>query len=253
MEDIFKNPQTLAHAVKDIASVDLTPRPYNRFEPDKTVWWLVRSTDWPAYKYGKLFFDMGKEIPGDPDNIYCGFYIEKGLDPELRKLYPPSLIMERDWLWSEFIDSICQKDKKVYSILSTLVSSPFDVFLMVKTSFFPTEKASYFDTPENFLAQKDDFKSSLALFSIDKALELAIKHKEINPRNRDVAQYFEAEIVSEKQLSNLASKILAVPQLNWLWFDFGIGVALPKRQDIITPAKLWKKYLEPWASWLRKS
>jgi len=55
MPSDFMNAKTLCHAVQGIANMDLTPRPFNRFDPDVSLWWLVPSTEWPAFKYGKLF------------------------------------------------------------------------------------------------------------------------------------------------------------------------------------------------------
>ena len=53
----------------------LTARPYNRFEPENTTWWLVPTTDWPAYRLPKILISKEK----NDENLYhIGLYAEKG-------------------------------------------------------------------------------------------------------------------------------------------------------------------------------
>jgi hypothetical protein len=56
----FRNIQEMARAVRESAELlegrRYSPRPWNRFEPVNTDWWIVPSTDWPAYRYGKGMF-----------------------------------------------------------------------------------------------------------------------------------------------------------------------------------------------------
>jgi hypothetical protein len=55
----FRNPNQLCHAVKEITDLSfdrLTPRPWNLYDPDATLWWLIPSGEWPAHKYTKLGF-----------------------------------------------------------------------------------------------------------------------------------------------------------------------------------------------------
>jgi len=249
--DAFKDIRELAYVIKDIADIEFTARPYNRFEPEKSIWWLIPSTEWPAFKYGKIFFDEFKEV-SEKSGIVCGFYIEKGISQELNGLYKGSFIMEKDWLWNEFIDSIKNKNEEIYSIISNLTSLPYEIFLTIKTSYTPPEKANYLDSPENFYSQKDDFRASVVTFKIRGQFELILENKETNPSNCEVAEYFESEIIPEKQLDNLALKICNIPRLSWLWVDLNIGVLIPQNENDITPAELWNNYLKPWKPWLRK-
>src|ERR1700752_3253793 len=110
----FRNPAALANAIRDAAGMKLTARPFNYFEGDEGIWWLIPSTDWPAYKYGKFMFtarpnDGVGVIPSvDADTIYCGYYIEKGLSPTVSAAYPSHAqwVMGTDWLWSKFIAAL---------------------------------------------------------------------------------------------------------------------------------------------------
>ena len=52
----------------------LTARPFNRFEPVDSIWWLVPSAEWPAFQYSKIFVN-----PLSATNKYeVGLYLEKG-------------------------------------------------------------------------------------------------------------------------------------------------------------------------------
>ena len=49
-----------------------TARPWNRFRPEDTKWWVVPSTAWPSFGNEKLcFWCSGKYL-------YGGFNVEKG-------------------------------------------------------------------------------------------------------------------------------------------------------------------------------
>lgn len=72
-------PRELCDDVKDVCAGEfntLTARPWNRFEPDASLWWLVPSTDWPAYRYGKLYFDWLDK--NDFSVMSCGLHVERG-------------------------------------------------------------------------------------------------------------------------------------------------------------------------------
>ena len=51
--------------------IQLFERPWNFYEPDNTAWWLIPSTEWPAYRHGKFFFD---EVEGHSDILLCVNY-----------------------------------------------------------------------------------------------------------------------------------------------------------------------------------
>jgi len=68
-------------------------RPWNPYEPAHTEWFLVPSTEWPAYRFGKLYIDRS----GDAEQMSCGFYIERGLGPQLAGLVKSSQLMDATW------------------------------------------------------------------------------------------------------------------------------------------------------------
>ena len=91
----FPNIQAAATAVqrfhKDAyVDVALTARPYNRFEPLNTTWWLIPSTQWPAYHLPKICFYRGYTAEGE-NLLSVGLEAEKGfgrvvasVDPRIR-------------------------------------------------------------------------------------------------------------------------------------------------------------------------
>jgi hypothetical protein len=107
----------LAHALNAQLKLGLTARPWNIYAPDDTFWWLIPSTDWPAYRYGKFAFSSSKDVPRkallgfndpalEPDTIFAGFNLEKGYGPSALVVNPalkhkPAQIIDRTWLWHE--------------------------------------------------------------------------------------------------------------------------------------------------------
>ena len=117
---VISSAQELAHSVNDRMKLGLTARPWNIYAAADTFWWLVPSTDWPAYRYGKLAFSLAKDVPRKEllglndsllaiDTVFAGFNVEKGygtvatvVNPALRR--KPTQIIDPKWLWFELID-----------------------------------------------------------------------------------------------------------------------------------------------------
>src|SRR3954463_9080961 len=69
----------------------LAAHPYDKDNPDRTVWWLFRRSsvkwgNWPAYSLGKFFFDR----PRGRGIIRAGLHIEKGVDAKNASAYGSS-------------------------------------------------------------------------------------------------------------------------------------------------------------------
>ena len=84
-----KSPYDIAHGLNERLKLGLTSRPWNMHSPADTLWWLLKSTDWPAYEHGKLVFSFAKDdarrrLLGMNDSvlgldmIFAGFNVEKG-------------------------------------------------------------------------------------------------------------------------------------------------------------------------------
>ena len=110
----------LAYAVKAHATLELTPRPWQHQAPDESLWWLVPSSEWPAYRHGKFVFSFAKDGPrkallGRNDGIlqteklFAGLNVEKGygglaaeVDRVLRR--KTDQILDPGWLWHRLIE-----------------------------------------------------------------------------------------------------------------------------------------------------
>lgn len=78
-----------------------TIRPWNMFKPETTLWWLIPSTEWPAYKHGKIaIFREGTKIS-------VGLHVEKGVSSTAGQILPPkraaTLCTGPDWIWHAFL------------------------------------------------------------------------------------------------------------------------------------------------------
>lgn len=117
---IVDSPQDLAYGIKNQLQLGLTPRPWQLYNPADTLWWLVPSTDWPAYRHGKFVFSLAKDTPRKPliglndsriefDRIFAGLNVEKGyghmateVDPMLRR--KSAQIIDNRWLWFTLVE-----------------------------------------------------------------------------------------------------------------------------------------------------
>lgn len=82
-----------------------TLRPFNRFDVEKSMWWIIPSKAYPAYKYGKYMVDEGND-----DTFLVGIHIEKGLEKALD--YKKNLMIDDSWVWYEFIEAVKNGEEK---------------------------------------------------------------------------------------------------------------------------------------------
>lgn len=137
-------PRELAYSVNRHMSKSLTPRPWNLHDPDQTLWWLVPTTMWPAYRHGKLAFSLAHDYPRktllgrndshlELDKVFVGLNIEKGygkaaieVDSSIKK--KPQQILDPDWLWFSLIEG---KGPSFFSRLIESVSGSQRIYLYV--------------------------------------------------------------------------------------------------------------------------
>jgi hypothetical protein len=128
--------RNLAHAIRTQNRPDLILRPWQFQAPDDTLWWLVPSSQWPAYRHGKFVFSFAKDSPrkallGISDStlqlerLFAGLDVEKGygqvaaeVDPILKR--KTDQILDRGWLWHQLIkDPGAREFAKILSTVST--------------------------------------------------------------------------------------------------------------------------------------
>lgn len=99
---ICENVKQLAQDIYDSLKTvhkEYVLRPFNRFDIEKSMWWIIPSKEFPAYRYGKYM------IEENPDGTYSvGLHIEKGLEKALE--YKEKLMLDTDWVWHDFISAV---------------------------------------------------------------------------------------------------------------------------------------------------
>lgn len=234
MDDIFNNSRALVKEIQDIAGLNLFRKPYDRYKPDNTTWWLIPGKEFPAYKYGKLFFRMEK---GD---MFCGYHIEKGISTEDDLRYG-SFQMNGEWRWNKFMASLRTNDENLVSALTKFASNELKSHIVVSVKLVSANG-------------KDNSEPALIDFEIDSNLNLHRQKMEVNKIQEKIASYFISEFKDEMSVSKFASAIsdYDMPGFDELWINVYFGVYIPPNQEDMTAVKLWKDYLEHWEPWLRK-
>ncbi len=242
----YPNTQSASYAVDHYIREELdlprklTARPWNRFEPINTEWWLIPSTDWPAYHHGKFFF----HAQDDGRDLYCGFYVEKGLDPSITAAFPTGkkLVMEKDWSWHRVLADM-ESGALNAPVLEIAKRSGCCVLLEVDGGFV--------DDPASYDPYAPPMDRSYLAFESD-GTTLRQIWSELHG-----SQF--AHLSPCESLPELARAISQVRQLEWTWIDLYIGLELemaplehdPQRgSDLWEAPELWEKCLAPWLPWV---
>lgn len=105
--DRISNQVIIHQILKDLKNrgyEGFTARPWNYFKPESTLWWLVPSTEWPSYKYGKLVLYRAKE------GYRIGFHIEKGISEIAGQMLSSKgarkLCTKPDWAWNILLSDL---------------------------------------------------------------------------------------------------------------------------------------------------
>ncbi len=241
-----KTPRRLCEAVEEFASRDagkMARRPFNRFVPVVTSWWLVPSPELPFYRHGKLYFDWGGK---EQKTIACGFYLEKGLAPEVAAVYNSkkgrSLILNGQWQWYDFVEK-CGNGEVAAVLKAAAEKSGLEIKLHAS--------GGYVDDPDLFDPYNDKVKKDHFIFKVggDGALEYCSAK-----RDAMVLKVFN----KVKHVKDLA---MAVEQLNndhFLWFnifiaaEFGIcPEEIPAGVEQWTSERIWNDFLKCFSAWIR--
>lgn len=243
--NFFQNSQLLAAEMKDVASMDLTARPFNRFAPSESVWWLIPSTEWPAFKFGKIFFRPFE------DKYFCGFYLEKGVSISDQTLYNETMHLRPDWRWNNFVSALKQRDKNLMVLFKQLASKECSYHLNISFNALPLDNGDAYDTADSFLEQKKDFTPTEIDAKIGKDLRMTNIEITKNFAQTDLVKYLEGEKFNDADVFDIGGIMENAPKIEWLWVDLSFGIYVPKDQKDLSSSDLWVNYLEPWTPWLR--
>ena len=218
-----------------------TARPWNRFDPVNGEWYLVPSTDWPAYAHSKFSFQQGV----GNQQLYCAFYAEKGLSQNLKSAYPNAakLFMTRDWAWAKVLRDMAagaldEAAKRVMQLTNLPVHLRIDW--------------GYVQDPGSYdpLGPQPDWQ---VLDFAYEATGLRLERKE--PRDLSLP------IIEQcSDLSRVAEAIPGLEAVDWMWVNLHLGVDLemvPLDPDQQTPriaawdaADIWRRCMVAWNRWV---
>ncbi len=240
-DTLFENNARAAHAVnlflvETTAEIrEFSTRPFNRFDTAFTEWWMIPSSDWPAYRYGKLCF---WRYPNASDGLmYVGYNVEKGLHPDASAVpeVDPKQIMRGDWYWSTFESEV---DSGGFVEAADHIGDSLGTYPRVLIQAHEFNKVPKEDQPR---ADPSD------------VIEFGL-----GPGGDVIALVRSAEtaLAELNTCTSLKSAIKSLSQLDlrFHWIDLIVG--LPFRYGGASPqswsaARLWKDAFQPWTPWVR--
>lgn len=221
----FPNVQALAYELHQSAEMvegrPFTARPYNRFDPVDTIWWLVPDTDWPAYRYGKAvlspYLDGGAAI-------LAGLHVEKGYH-EVAAAFRPDLhkrgmILSKTWAWhTKFLPSL---DDGLLAGAAQAVAAALHtpVLLSVVVSSLPDD-AGDADWSMRFEQPDDEDCRPHELGSVLYQME-GSQLRKLDEHCIKAKTAFFARCASLADLS----AVLGHADVRWMWVDIYLGIRL---------------------------
>ncbi|MDD3118092.1 MAG: hypothetical protein PHQ27_02835 [Victivallales bacterium] len=241
-----KTPRRLCEAVEEFASRDagkMARRPFNRFVPIVTSWWLVPSPELPFYRHGKIYFDWGDR---DHSTIAGGFYLEKGLAPEVAAVYNSkkgrALIMDDRWEWPDFLRR-CASGETATMLQDTVRQSGLELELHAR--------GGYVDDPNLFDPYNDKLKRDHFIFRLHDDGTLEYRSAQ---RDAMVLKIFNRV----KNLRDFAAAAAKLQEDHFLWFNLFVaakfGVCpeeLPVGAEVWPAERIWNDFLRHFQPWLR--
>jgi hypothetical protein len=245
---LLSSPREACYEISKVAERDigkLVARPWNMYEPDTTVWWLIPSTEWPAYKYGKVHFSWGD---ASEKSIFMSLYFEKGLSALVSSVYPCAkgsrYIMEEDWSWYRLIRDLENGllGQQVTQLASNL-SSPIE--LVINGGYVQNPCDRSFDP----YAPKDS--SDEYRFIVD------AQSQQLILKGSDTKGGLLNTLARAKTFDDIPSILRFFDSNGWLWinFHFGIQVGVQNTNEVTEKTNLWNAtdcwnnflcHLSPW-------
>jgi|GEM_PF-1356548 len=238
--------QTIAHGVLkelNLTKKLFTSRPWNYRKPDTTLWWLVPSTDWPAYPFGKY------RISKDPQHAFIGFYVEKGIKgPVLSMLKPKNadqLKIDDHWRWHHVMDEL-ENGEFEKRIMEMKVQTELPVYILISAHHVTGDFEPYAKRMGNEEGHKVKY-----LFRNEKEIQA----EEISG---SIFKGFD-RITTLKELGDQIAKL---KDLDWYWIDFEVYAEIPlvyseavdqaERKDFMDFGEIVGKILDPFGGLVKK-
>ncbi|NMA85361.1 MAG: hypothetical protein GX962_16030 [Epulopiscium sp.] len=109
---------TILNEFKKSGYKGFTARPWNFYQAATSLWWLVPSKEWPAYKYGKI------AIYREKDKYRIGLHVEKGITKFVADALSipikdhEKVVIRDDWKWNGFLRDV--KSGKLQKVLNKI-------------------------------------------------------------------------------------------------------------------------------------
>jgi len=215
----------------------ISARPFNLHRPDDTQWWVIPSTDWPAFKYGKLSLSLEESESGKV--MYCALNVEKGIGPAAAAMAKTAgdkrAIVTDEWIWHDFLSDM--RSGKIEGVVHEIAASVGDavVVRVCSGTWVPSESR--------------DADTRMPMGDI---CELAMSGTGIEQLRYEAPGGPLAKPPTFTSLAKLPDYLESVRDPDWSWVDVYLGVMVtPGDADGMDAADLWTRLLRPWGPWLR--
>ena len=217
------------------AGLKLIARPYNRFDTYKSVWWLVHSTDWPAYSRGKIVL-----IPEGP-HVTIGLNLEKGIDANIA----PSrhLAHNSSWQWNEALPDIRNRIVDTIASIGDKTALPVKIRLGVIIISPGASVADPYQSPPSdhieWIAEPDGIRENP---DSERRLDIGI-----------IEPLLQAE-TADSLIGSLLS-VTGTKEAAWYFFDLSLTAPVELAQDPndsnIDIGHIVDGFVEPWLKWVK--
>lgn len=252
----FRSVQEMARAVRESAELiegqHYSPRPWNRFNPEDTDWWIVPSTDWPAYRYGK---GMLKPDVRFPDHILCGLYVEKGFAPLVLGAYPElgrrGHVIDEGWAWFKFLDGL--SNGSILCAAQTVTQETGSSMILEISSWYTSSPVDFEPHP---LLDEEALAAECRSPLDGGRVWFTVTDGELKKQEERCIQDVTAPLVTCRDLGQLAEAFRSTPEADWAWIDVYIGVLVKLARDAPVSSgyweasEVWRKLIHPWRQWI---
>jgi hypothetical protein len=238
VDDATRRLQAAAHA----AGVSGLHRlPFNRYAADGSVWWLSPSSENPAFKYGKLI--VSGDVAADPSDLFVGFYVERGVGQTAAPMFADTargrrLIMDGTWSWHRTFRPALRTGR--FEAAASSAEQAAGQPLLVAVDGGAVMPPSTLGDDRVPLGTVD-----IVRYTYSGGALVLLDYREGEGRL--------AGLRTATTLGGLGSLMDQVPESDWTWIDFHIGLRLDKatRGSASWSAdELWRRAGAPWDQWL---
>ena len=237
---VYPNVQSAATAVhrwlrQHALAREMVARPWNRFDPVNSLWYLVPSPEWPAFRFGKAFL----RTDDGGHTLRCGWNVEKGLEGVgAAQLYPARSCLADHWHWHRLARAM-QSGQVGRAAEEVAARSGCRVRLQVT--------ASYSSVPEPDTVLESRPTSNTLWFSVF--------GQDLSADPVDAELQHLGPLAGCRNLASVPEMLASLEEIAWLWIDVFLGIELemapldPRREpsaDAWRAADLWERAVAPW-------